>query len=250
LAAGKRKTRKPCGELDVLRGEGWLPAKINQARVVNPERDGFQKHMVRLRHRDNIDKPLVPGGLIPEIVLTNAHDGTSSFHIMAGIYRIICGNGLVVADSMFATHKILHMGFQTEKVLNAVYDVVETTPKILSRVNEYKQITLTRLEQEVLADSALTVRFDEDQLKAKQYDMQMLLHPKRRDDEKPTLWNTYNVLQEKLVSGGEFERNTRSRYRMNKVRGITSVTENIRINKALWMLTERMAEFKTGRKAA
>ncbi len=230
--------------LEVLRGEGWLPAKVSQARVMVPERDGYQKHMVRLRYRDNMDNPLVPGGLIPEIVLTNAHDGTSSFHIMAGIFRIICGNGLVVADSMFATHKVLHMGFQDQKVIDAVYDVVETTPKIMSRVNEFRQITLTRPEQEVLAESALAVRYDDEQLKARNYDVAMLLHPKRREDEKPTLWNTYNVLQEKLVSGGQFERNPRNRYRMNKVRGITSVTEDIRINKGLWMLAERMAEFK------
>ncbi len=163
---------------------------------------------------------------------------------MAGIFRIICGNGLVVADSMFATHKVLHMGFQDQKVIDAVYDVVETTPKIMSRVNEFRQITLTRPEQEVLAESALAVRYDDEQLKARNYDVAMLLHPKRREDEKPTLWNTYNVLQEKLVSGGQFERNPRNRYRMNKVRGITSVTEDIRINKGLWMLAERMAEFK------
>ncbi len=230
--------------LDILKGQGWLPAKVKQAMVINPDRDGFQKHMIRLRQMENINNPLVPGGLIPEIVITNAHDGTSSFHIMAGIFRIICGNGLVVADSMFSTHKVLHMGFQDQKVIDAVYDVVETTPKIMSRVNEFKQITLSRPEQEVLAESALAVRYDEAQLAEKKFDLTALLRPRRREDEVPNLWNTYNVLQEKLVTGGQFERNNRSRYRMNKVRGITSVTEDIRINKGLWMLTEKMAEFK------
>jgi hypothetical protein len=209
-----------------------------------PERDGFQKHMIRLRQAEFINNPLVPGGLIPEIVLTNAHDGTGSFHLSAGIFRIICGNGLVVADSMFAAHKILHMGFQDNKVIDAVYDVVESTPRILSRVDEFKQIPLTRPEQEALAESALAVRYDDAQLTEKKFDVPALLQPKRRDDAAPTLWNTYNVIQEKLVTGGRFEQNARSRYVKNKVRGITSVGENIRINKGLWMLTEKMAELK------
>lgn len=230
--------------LDILGRQGWLPAKINQARVMIPEREGFQKHMIRLRHHDNINNPLVPGGLIPEIVLTNAHDGTSSFQLMAGIYRIICGNGLVVADSMFATHKVLHMGFQDQKVIDAVYDVVESTPRILGRVNEFKQITLSRPEQEALAESALAVRYDDAQLTEKKFDVPALLQPRRRDDADPTLWSTYNVLQEKLVTGGRFEQNAHRRYVKNKVRGISSVGENIRINKGLWMLTEKMAELK------
>jgi hypothetical protein len=48
---------------------------------------GFTKHMIRLR------KPGAVwfGEALPEVVLLNAHDGTSSYQMFHGIFRTICG---------------------------------------------------------------------------------------------------------------------------------------------------------------
>jgi len=38
--------------------------------------------------------------LVPEIVLTNSHDGYASFQLMAGVFKFVCSNGMIVADSL------------------------------------------------------------------------------------------------------------------------------------------------------
>jgi hypothetical protein len=35
----------------------------------------------------------------PEIVLLNAHDGTSAYQFHAGLFRLVCANGLIVSDA-------------------------------------------------------------------------------------------------------------------------------------------------------
>jgi len=54
------------------------------------------------------------------------------------------------------------------------------------------------------------------------------------------------VIQEKFLKGGRYAvKDTGYGYnRTQKVRGVNSITENVRLNKALWTLTEKMAELK------
>lgn len=52
------------------------------------------KHMVRLRHGRQ-------GSVLPEaneIILINSHDGASSYQMLAGVFRFVCCNGLVVGQ--------------------------------------------------------------------------------------------------------------------------------------------------------
>ncbi|MGF6438643.1 hypothetical protein ABIC80_004336 [Kosakonia sp. 1610] len=59
--------------LDKLREEGFEPYYAGQSRVRDPERRDFTKHMIRLRRGNNGS-----GSEVPEIVLLNSHDGSSS----------------------------------------------------------------------------------------------------------------------------------------------------------------------------
>jgi hypothetical protein len=82
------------------------------------------------------------------------------------------------------------------------------------------------------------------------YNLQRLVRPIRNADymnpEVNSLWNVTNILQEKLVEhGGRFAVKTEGSYgRIVKARGVKSVTENIRINQAIWALAEKMRELK------
>ena len=256
--------------IDILERQEWLPAKASEKRVMKEENRGFQTHMIRFRKREDMNQVAVVGEFIPEIVLKNAHDGTASFSLMAGIYRFVCKNGAVVADSTFSTHKIKHIGFQDQNVIDAVFDVVKTTPLIMGKINDFKQITLSKPEQIVLAESAMIAKYGADnqeeleKLRTK-FNLESLVLPTRYADTLTpevrqsgdelrkadnSLWNTFNILQEKLVEkGGRFaiaEKSSgySSRGSIKKARGITSVTENIRVNQALWALAERMSELK------
>src|SRR5438874_6821787 len=91
--------------IDIIRGmerAGFLPFKATQSRCRDEGRREFTKHLIRFRHLD-LARPFHVGDLIPEVVLVNSHDGTSAYKLMAGIFRLVCANGLVVSESMQAS---------------------------------------------------------------------------------------------------------------------------------------------------
>jgi len=64
--------------LDGLRKEGFQPFMVCQTRVRNDEKRAHTKHLVRLRHADQIT-----GREANEIILLNSHDGSSSYQMIA-----------------------------------------------------------------------------------------------------------------------------------------------------------------------
>jgi hypothetical protein len=89
-----------------LLAEGWNITRAKQQRVMLPEKTEFTRHILRLRRSFG---PLAVGDVFPEIVLLNSHDRGSAYQMHAGLYRLVCSNGLVVDDSTFARLSILMM---------------------------------------------------------------------------------------------------------------------------------------------
>jgi len=232
--------------ISVLDRAGWKVANVLEKRNRNSELRSFGEHLVRFRRLQDFNRLAVIGEHIPEIVLTGSHDGTAAWEMLFGLWRFVCGNGAIVADGMFATHRIKHIGYQDQNVIEAVADVVESAPKVLDRVKEWQALPLEPKEQLALAESAIVAKYGEEGLS--KYNPQRLLVPVRREDTEKNLWTTYNVLQEKLVEkGGRFaenNNNTRRHSSYKKARGIQSVSENVRVNQALWMLADKMAQLK------
>lgn len=76
--------------LDRLRDEGFLPYFATQSRTRDQDKRDFTKHMLRLRRHDQIN-----GKEVPEIILLNSHDGSSSYKMIPGMFRQVCSNGLL-----------------------------------------------------------------------------------------------------------------------------------------------------------
>lgn len=232
--------------ISVLEHHGWFPVLAIEMNSRKEENRGFQKHMLAFRNQAvtiaNKDQ------LFPQIILTNSHDGLASFCLQTGIYRLVCGNGLVVADSMLEAKKIRHMGYTDQAVSLAIEEICDTVPTIGRRVNDFQVIDLTPDEKGVFAQAALIAKYGEDEVEKRDFNQDRLLAPVRYADQSNTLWSTFNVVQEKLISGGRFETKTDPdrpwRKKTGKARAVNSISENIRINQALWMLTEKMAELK------
>lgn len=79
--------------LDSLQKEGFYPFFACQTRVRDVSRREYTKHMLRLRRHDQIT-----GSQVPEIILLNSHDGTSSYQMLPGLFRQVCANGLIYGD--------------------------------------------------------------------------------------------------------------------------------------------------------
>jgi Domain of unknown function (DUF932). len=224
---------------NVIMKHGWLPVKAQEQRCNVDARRGFQKHIIRFR------QDLAPIGVLdkvyPEVVLINAHDGNNSFEVMAGLFRLVCLNGLVIADSTFASHKVRHIGYTDKAISLAIEDICDNVPKIANRVAEYQQIELTKDEQGAFARAALVVKYGEEDAEKRKFDLEELIHPVRMADKTPNLWNTYNTVQEKFIKGARFEM---KKNRMRRARKVSSISENVRINTALWTLAAEMAKIK------
>lgn len=225
--------------VDILRNQGWSPVQAFESRVRNEDRQGFQKHSVRFAKLD--DTALIVGDTRPEILLTTAHDGTAKFDFHAALFRLICSNGMVVADTTFEKIGVKHVGFAESDVIDATFSIVKDVPKIAEAVESFRMIDLNSDEQLAFADAALQLRWADTGTAPVTADK--LLGARRYDDKGTDLWKTFNVVQENLIKGGP-----RGAYqygqRRKSVRKVTSINEDVRLNKALWSLTEKMAEIK------
>ena len=231
--------------ITVLEKQGWYPVQASEVNTRNELMKGFQKHLLRFRN-DSLMQ--LDDQNIAEIVLINSHNRMSSFCIMAGIFRMVCSNGLIIADSTFQSHKIRHIGYTDGAVVQAITDVCDNTPKIAGRIKEFQEIELTPDERGIFASAALVAKYGEEVAQDREFVADSLISPKRHADQAPTLWNTFNVVQEKFIQGGSYElkqrKNRYSKYHA-KNRGTKAISENVRINQALWMLTEKMATLKS-----
>ncbi|HXC04397.1 MAG TPA: DUF932 domain-containing protein [Bacteroidia bacterium] len=225
--------------VDKMRSEGFVPVSAVQSRTRIPGKGDFTKHAIRFRDMRQGDSPLnlKLGTLYPELLLTNAHDGSSAHNLDAALWRLACLNGLVVADSTVARIHQVHKG-SVDDILEASFEVIEQFPKVLESVESFSQKLLTAPQQTAYADSALALRYDEGEAPVS---AEQIIRPRRYEDKAPTLWNTFNVVQEHLTQGGPRGRNPHTNRRV-KVRAVTGIGENTRLNKSLWQLTEAMAK--------
>lgn len=231
--------------ISALASKNWMPSKIQEARCLKPEKQGFQKHMIRFEN-PGLQNP----DFRPEIVFYNSHDGSSALQFHAGLFRFVCLNGMVVGDNLIPKMRVIHKGYGLQddifKAVDSLTDQLLILPAVIA---DWQAIELTPDEQGIYTASAFKLRYDETEAKPEGRDLTYLNGAYRAADKLPTLYHTFNRVQENMMKG----RFTVHRYNKDKAdfdrwsskaRKITSVQENIKLNKALWELTSKMAELK------
>ncbi len=147
--------------VDLLRGEGWEPVKASEQRVRLESRVGFQMHELRFARRADLEASTFNvGDTRPEMILQNAHDGTRAYRIDAGLYRLVCRNGLVVADTAFAHVAIRHVDVSAEKFAAAAQSVAENTPRVLEVIARWQAVQLNEDTRREFARRAVALRWD------------------------------------------------------------------------------------------
>jgi hypothetical protein len=235
-----------CMVLDGLRKEGFEPFYAQQSRTRVEGKAEFTKHMLRLRHRGITNKD----GEAFEVILTNANDGTAAYQMLPGFFRFVCANGLFVGES-FEEVKVRHSGNAVDAVIEGTYRVLDEAPRALDTVAQWKGIRLLPAEQEIMAEAAHALRFPEayaegDDRKEVPVGPSALLRPRRYTDNAPDLWATFNRVQENTIKGGQrgLVHGANGRARNASTRAVQGIDQSKGLNRALWMLTERMAELK------
>ena len=222
-----------------LRDAGWAPVSAVQQRVKLDERRGFQKHLIRFQRRDVVP---VKGEYTPELCLINSHDRSSAYQLHAGLYRFICANGMFVGDGdAFERVSIRHAGFTPDEVIDASFRILDQVPAITASVESFRARRLTDAESRAFAAAALRLRYDDPHTAP--VGPEKLLEARRYEDAGDNLWNVLNRLQENLCRGGLQDESRRrvNGKRFPRTRAITGLDRNVKLNKELWSLAQRVA---------
>lgn len=232
---------------DILRGlakEGFDVYSAKQSRARSDEKAGHTKHMLRLRHRSM--QARVVGDSAPEIVLVNSHDGSSSYQMMGGMYRLACSNGLVVPDSICASVRVSHTGKVLDRVTDGAFEVLDGLTRVIENRDEMRAIALTGEEQAAFANAAAILRFDSDYGEPPPVTAAQLNRARRADDAAGDLWSAMNRVQENAIKGGlrGMTRDANGRTKTRRTREVTGIDQDVRLNRAIWALAEQMRAIK------
>jgi hypothetical protein len=222
--------------LTELRKEGFQPFMVTQTRTRHEDRCDYTKHMIRLRHASQINAR----GEANEIILLNSHDGTSSYQMLAGMFRFVCSNGLVCGDTV-ADVRVPHKGDVAGQVIEGAYQVLHGFDRALESRESMQAITLDEGEVEVFARAALSLKYDDPDKPAPITESQILM-PRRFDDRRPDLWMTFNRVQENLTKGGLSGRSANGR--RQQTRPVQGIDSDVRLNRALWLLADGLRQLK------
>ena len=221
-----------------LRTMGWNPVDAVQVKARKKETNGYQKHMVTFEN----DSYKTEGATeYPQLLLTNSHDGGNAFTLSAGIFRLVCSNGLVIKTEDYGSARLVHKGYSFEAVQKLVEQFEETMSELLTKITAMKKVELTKEQQIEFAKKAALLRFtaksyNEDNI-ADVVDIDDLLNVDRKEDAGNGLYEVFNRVQESIVQGkysyssnGKVkDANTKTR----KARPIKNFKQSIDVNKKL-----------------
>ena len=142
--------------IDVLRGlrkEGFEPFMVAQGASRVEGKAEFTKHMIRMRHAGQVQTRPEAN----EIILINSHDGASSYQMLAGMFRFVCCNGLVVGE-VVEDIRIPHKGNIQGEVIEGAFRVLDEFEAVGEHTEAMKALQLQPPEEIAFATAALALR--------------------------------------------------------------------------------------------
>lgn len=209
---------------------GFVVDSYQEARVrKDSTRRGHQKHLVRLSHPELLSTNHKDVRL--QLLVTNAHDGSSSFKMQLGFFRLVCSNGLIVGET-FETIKLRHSGMILEEVDSAIERMVAQTKKLDAAITALKMKKLEESQVKLFIEEAVKLR-------GKKVS-DVAIAPRREEDSDFTnLFQLYNAVQESLVNGGDEYTNALGRRRV--MRSVNNIAKLTQLNEQLFDLAMRYA---------
>lgn len=223
---------------------GWHVVNAKQRKAQKDSSGRFSFHMIAFMNPDVSITKQVEGGeevvdCYPQIILTNSHDGLNCFKFMVGLFRCVCSNGLVICTDQMVDLKIRHIYYNFEELRTVVAQAIEAVGVKVDRMTQAAAVELSDEQKQEFARKALCIRknISLDELNVDQETIDDILTPLRKEDEGNSLWNIFNVLQEKVIKGG-YEEAKQNGKKARKVRKVTSFVKDLDINSKLWKSME------------
>ena len=218
--------------IDLLEKEGWNLQKARQvtSRTWNPE---TAKHPLTFAHERMSRADLAVGDSVPRLDMINAHNGLGTYKLLAGIFRFVCSNGLIVSERDFGHVKLRHIGFSEEDVIKASQAVIENVSKLSEVVDEWQGLDMNMGQIRSFGEEAAALRWDGDTATEM---AENLIRPRREQDKRSDLWTVFNVVQENLMKGGFSNSDTGRR-----ARPVKNIDKTVTYNQGVWELASNRA---------
>ena len=217
--------------IEHMQDMGYVLTGVKQSKSNVDLRKNWGIHITRFQHPDLYIKD--PQGMIearPEVVLINSHDGTRPIQFEMGLFRLVCENGLVIKDRDMGSFRERHTKLNFQEVKNLMDENVSGLQEVVGKISQWNMKEMSDKQRFNFAMDALALRIGTDR-QAEQYEIMDILTAKRKVDEQPTLWHTFNTVQENLIKGG-FQLNNR------QARAINNPVEDFNLNQGLWQLAD------------
>jgi hypothetical protein len=246
FASGKHASRSErytyIPTIEVLRGlrkEGFEPFMVAQSKSRIEGKTDFTKHMIRMRHAGHVSTRPEAN----EIILINSHDGASSYQMLAGVFRFVCCNGLVVG-TVANDIRIPHKGNIQNDVIDGAFRVLEDFESVDASTECMKAIELQPEEERAFATAALALRYGErtEGQPPAPITPDQLVEARRPEDLGHSLWTTFQRVQENTLRGGQSGRSVQGR--RLQTRAVGSIDRSVNLNRALWVLAEEMRKIR------
>lgn len=225
--SSKYKQVNTAEAIGVFKDNGFEVMGTSAAKPRAEHRKGYQKHVVAFTRDDLV----TGGGEQLQLLLTNSHDGTTSFRLDSGIFRFVCANGLVVGDTAHTT-RIKHVGDCLNQIDKAIKYQLERLPQVAAEIERFKGIILG---PDTVADFSMRSA----ELRIPEVKVLIPVRARRSADLSNDLWTVYNRVQEILIRGGL--RYMEKGGDFKTLRKISSIDTVSKVNKELWNLAKSFA---------
>lgn len=222
--------------LEGMEEAGFNPVMASQTTARHSNRRYTNRHLLRFRHDDI--KP-TKDGEIPEVCLYNSHNGTCSYRLMFGIFRMVCSNGLIVMSDSIGEVKVRHIGNVVDNVIEESVAVLQKAPEVFNQITDWKNISLDEDEQTAFGLLARAARPGAIDLEPMDLIEARRVQDDVEKDGSRSLWKTMNVVQENIIRGGLTYKDANASSRL--ARGVNAIHADELVNRKLWEITEEFA---------
>lgn len=209
--------------------QGFFTNSAEQVKSRTEEDKMYGKHLIRMQH-ESVNSTAFVGNAVPEILIFNAHDWSTSYKLKGGVYRFVCSNGMVVCSQEFGDMSRRHKGFDEADIILASGQFGEQMGELSDKIARFQGIELQENQRFEFAGKCALTRFD----RVDGDIINSLLTVRRYEDLPNDMWTTFNRIQENVIKGYK-PANGR------KVRGVTAIDRSMDINARLWGVAESFA---------
>jgi len=218
--------------IEAMRSNGYEIVEVRQSQRRDESRMAFTKHMLKFKKAGSIKALLKRGDVVPQVIMLNSHDRSSGFHLYAGMYRVVCSNGLMVADGQFVEPiKVRHTSSMVADIVQRSAELIKGADGVYAIREQMLGVPLSEKAAVRFAAEAIQYRPPG---RAGVLDPAILLTARRDEDKVNDLWHVFNRVQENMLRGGN--ETTTELGRVVQTRGIGRIERDVQVNSALWGL--------------